>query len=234
MNARCPLFKNDEAFQRQQSPSRRLGPLSTGLGNCTSHMPLGGCPASFQTSPSATCHPDPPSYPSISSITEADSDPWVPCQHAPFLSPSPDTSCLQSLSATCTLLSAARLARRRGPVLPLWMSLGKLPIALVEGRKQAHRIVSYPVHSASSSILGSCRCLSHPGLLPCSLPNGTLLRPPCLLQGCPPGLSLCLHPAPPSQLAGLGLSIMSSGSFPCLPDKDRSPGCPPPGNLDAH
>lgn len=222
-------------FQRQQSPSRRLGPRSTGLGDCTSHTPLGGCPASFQTSPSAICHPDPPSYSSNSSITEADSDPWVPCKHAPFPSPSPDAFYLQSLSATRTLLSAARLARRRGPVLPLWMSLGRLPIALVEGRKQAHRplyltlSILLPLASSAHASVLVTLAFSH-----VASPTGHSSGLLAFSRAAPHGLSLCLHLAPPSQLAGLGLSVMSSGSFPCLPDKDRSPGCPPPGNLAAH
>lgn len=93
--------------------------------------------------------------------------------------------------------------------------------------------IPYSFCPASSSIFGSCRCLSHPGLLPCSLPDGTLFQPPCLLQGCPASLSLCLHLAPPGQLAGLGLSLMSWGSVPCLPEQDRSPRCPLPGILSA-
>lgn len=91
----------------------------------------------------------------------------------------------------------------------------------------------YSFCPASSSIFGSCRCLSHPGLLPGSLPDGTLFQPPCPPQGCPASHSFCLHLAPPGQLAGLGLGLMSWGSVPGLPEQDRSPSCPLPSILSA-
>lgn len=134
------------------------------------------------------------SHCTIKSVTKADSDPWSPSNTPIFPSPL-QMPLTQSLSATPTLLSAARLAHCRGPVVPLWMILGRLPIALGgKTKSRTQTCIPYPFCPISSGIFGSCLTLigpgyfRHPGLhydlVPCS-PSVRMLQAPRPSHGLP-------------------------------------------------